>query len=201
MSWTDLCRPKTGGGVGIRRVQDLCHAAVLKKIWRLCISKTLWTSWMQNRYLNNTRLWDSTACSLDSGTWKHIQKMKATALECMQRVIANGQSDPWLNEGRLVELINHNIPHITNTHNWRVSDIIHNGNWTLNIPALSPYWHSISCIRISDNPDTWKWISSPTGVFSSAIAWNAMREPSPSFTLHNVIWFPSASPKMSCCLP
>ena len=130
--------------------------------------------------------------------------MKIKALECMKKEIGDGQdmllwSEPWLNEGRLIDLSDHNIPHVIDTCQWKVSEIIHNGNWQLSIPALSPLWTSITSIRISNKADTWKWKATSTGDFSFASR-ETVRDTSPSFALHNVVWFPFDSPKMSCFL-
>jgi len=59
---------------------------------------------------------------LDSGNWKHMESMKLTALECMKKEIGNGHdtllwSEPWVKVVRLMELVNHNIPHMTDTYN------------------------------------------------------------------------------------
>jgi len=136
----------------------------------------------------------------------NMQKNEAICtLECMEEEIGNGHDtllwyEPWLNEGRLVDMVDQNTPQQTHSYNWKVDSLIHNGAWTLTIPVLSSQWTSISCIRISAQDDRWRWKATSSGDFSFSSAWNAVREPSSPFELYYVIWFPSTSPKMSCCL-
>ena len=62
-SWTNICKPKVEGGVGIRRIQEINEAAGLKLIWKLCTSQSLWASWMNERYCKGTSFWEASICS------------------------------------------------------------------------------------------------------------------------------------------
>lgn len=99
-----------------------------------------------------------------------------------------------------MDLLDHETPQLTRTQTRKVSKLIQNWNWVLSIPALTLIWTSISCIRISVPEDSWKSIATSTGLLSIASAWNKIRESSAEFELQNMIWFPSSSPKMACCL-
>jgi len=144
MSWIYTCRPKKERGLGLRRLEDLIKAAGLKLICRLFNSKSLWAIWMQKRYLKNISFWDVSPLLTDSGTWKFMTELHHYAKSNMMKVIGNGSStllwhDPWTNEGRLVDLLGAGS-HTTLTHrqHWRVSSLIHNQQWSLALPALTP---------------------------------------------------------------
>ena len=83
----------------------------------------------------------------------------------MRKEIGKGQDtllwfDPWLKEGRLVELLNSDIPFTTRIRTWKVCNHTQNSTWTLSIPALSPVWQFIEVISISAQLDIWNWTTS-----------------------------------------
>ncbi|XP_020266403.1 uncharacterized protein LOC109841891 [Asparagus officinalis] len=142
---------------------------------------------------------------MDSGTWKYLSGLKFKALNCIRKSIGNGEStslwfDPWIHEGRIIELIQHPTPQLTSTENWTVSHIIQNSQWNITLPCLMPLVNAIAEIKISEQSDQWVWLPEVSGKFSFASAWDQVRTHFNSFDLYNVIWFPSANPKMACCL-
>ncbi|XP_020254023.1 uncharacterized protein LOC109831093 [Asparagus officinalis] len=68
------------------------------------------------------------------------------------------------------------------------------------LPCLMPVVNAITEIPISGQKDQWVWLPAISGNFSFASAWDQVRTPYNMFELYNVIWFPSANPKMACCL-
>ena len=71
-SCVSICRPKVEGGLGIRRLEDLCTVAGLELFWRCFRSDGIWSYWMRKVYCTNSSPWESHAHPMDSGTWKHI---------------------------------------------------------------------------------------------------------------------------------
>jgi len=63
----EICRPKSEGGVGTRRLVDLNQASGVRLVWRLCSSKSLWSNWMSGHYLQGAHISQVTVHSLDSG--------------------------------------------------------------------------------------------------------------------------------------
>jgi hypothetical protein len=196
MSWNDICKPKSEGGFGLRRVKDVCDAAGVKKIWRLLNFNTLWSDWLRRRYLHNANFWEASIHLLDSGTWKHLIALKPQAMAYMRKQIGNGKDtsiwfDPWLDEGRLSELLPQGVhPHISYMNDWKVDKLLLGNQWSLSIPILISFWPTISSISVSSNEDCWRWTT----------AWDNIREHSVPFTYFTEVWFPSNSPKMACCL-
>ena len=70
-SWIGICRPEKGG-LGVKRISDLCSACGIKLVWKFCASHSLWAAWMRNRYLKGKSLWDASVSILGAGTWKHF---------------------------------------------------------------------------------------------------------------------------------
>ncbi|XP_020271020.1 uncharacterized protein LOC109846208 [Asparagus officinalis] len=205
INWKEVCRPKFEGGFGLRKLEDLCRAVALKMIWRMLNNSTLWTKWMTARYIKGQSLWDAPVNILDSGTWKHLTSLKSTALSCIRKAIGNGETttlwfDPWIQEGRIIDILHNFDPHLSGTENWSVSHIIHNSQWQFSLSGLIPLKQSILNIQISGHEDYWFWLHNPKGKFSFASAWNHVRTVYPKFDLFNVVWFPCFAPKMACCL-
>ncbi|XP_020263024.1 uncharacterized protein LOC109839002 [Asparagus officinalis] len=197
INWKDICRPKQEGGFGLRKLNDLCHAAALKLIWRLLSTSTLWSNWMRARY--------APAHAMDSGTWKLLAGIKPKAMCCIRKSIGNGETtslwfDPWILEGRLSDILQQINPHLTGTKNWSVSHIIQNSQWHVDLPCLFPIIHHISNIQITGQDDHWIWLPNANGKFTFASAWDQVRTSYSNFDLSNVVWFPSSNPKMACCL-
>ncbi|XP_020245010.1 uncharacterized protein LOC109823135 [Asparagus officinalis] len=160
---------------------------------------------MHGRYIKGGNFWDATSNILDSGTWKHLSNTKSKALECIRKSIGNGETtsiwfDPWIQEGRIVDLLHSLSPQQTGTGNWTVSRLIHNSQWNIIIPCLIPLLPSIANISITGQKDSCKWLPTGNGVFSFYSAWNHIRSSGAVFELYNVVWFPSSNPRMSYCL-
>lgn len=68
------------------------------------------------------------------------------------------------------------------------------------MPFLNAYWSAITQIEVSDTPDVWIWTESSNGIFSFCTAWNQIRDIRMPFPYYDLVWFNSASPKMSVCL-
>ncbi|XP_020243287.1 uncharacterized protein LOC109821515 [Asparagus officinalis] len=179
INWKEICRPKQEGGFGLRKLNDLCQAAALKLIWRLLTTNTLWTNWINVRYVRGANFWESTSNLLDSGTWKHISSLKGKALNCIRKTIGNGETtslwfDPWLQEGRIIELLHHLTSQLTGTITWTVSRIIQNFLWNIILPCLSPLIPFITNISVTGQEDQWIWLHTGDGVFSFSSAWNQL---------------------------
>jgi hypothetical protein len=205
MSWVDICKPKKEGGLGLRRIQDMCVASGIKLIWRLLNSNSMWAYWMTTRYIKGSSFWESQGQLLDSGTWKWLVGLKSVASKCIIREIGNGIStslwhDPWIKEGRLTELINYQGLSIANTLNWKVSKLIWDNKWTSILPALKVIWNYISDTPISGLQDKWTWLGNNSGSFTLSSAWNITRLHNDDYEFYNMVWFASSTPKMSCCL-
>ena len=66
-NWKDICRPKSEGVGGIRRLSDI------RLLWRTCPSRSLWSNWMNTFYLKGAhisqRLMSFTDLSSDVWLW------------------------------------------------------------------------------------------------------------------------------------
>ena len=104
-TWNEICRPRSKGHLGIRRLKDLCSTAGLELFGRMCTSNSLWVDWMRGIYLKNQHIWDVDSHLVHSYTWKLIINMKHESLLHIRKLIGNGKDaslwcDPWLTDGK-----------------------------------------------------------------------------------------------------
>ena len=78
-SWNSICKPKSEGGLGIRKIQDINKSAGLKLFWRCFTSQSNWSIWMRDVYCRQSSPWNIQAHLMDSGTWKFLVSVKNIA--------------------------------------------------------------------------------------------------------------------------
>ena len=111
-NWKEICRPKTEGGLGIRRISDINMAYGIRLVWRICSVNSIWPNWMKVNYLKNSHLAQAKASITDSHTWKWICHARSLALQHMPRKLGNGVHtslllDRWISSsiGTLIHFI------------------------------------------------------------------------------------------------
>ncbi|XP_020258784.1 uncharacterized protein LOC109835211 [Asparagus officinalis] len=176
INWKEVCRPKQEGGFGLRRLKDLSQAAALKLIWRLLTANSLWTNWMNVRYIRGDNFWESNTNLLDSGTWKHISSLKNQALKCIMKSIGNGETtslwfDPWLQEGRIIELLHYLTPQHTDTTTWTFQVKKINGYGCIQVMVISPFLQlGIKFVHPMTNLSFTMWYGSQTQILECLVA-------------------------------
>lgn len=97
--------PTQGGGLGIRRIEDISDAFAIKAWWLLKSANSLWAIFMRNKYAkqlnNNARI------CYGSATWKRMYKVKFVANAQISWVIGEGNvnfsNDKWFEDTRITE--------------------------------------------------------------------------------------------------
>lgn len=73
VSWEEVCCPYEEGGLGIRRVSEVCMVFQLKLIWRLFAhSSSLWVLWVKQYLLRDNTFWDVRDTGLGSWMWRKL---------------------------------------------------------------------------------------------------------------------------------
>ena len=90
--WEYICWPKTEGGVGLRRIQDINQAARSKILWNFCTSNSIWANWMKDHYLKGKRIWQIKPNPMNSFVWKNSTVARQVASVHMYQ----NSSDKWL---------------------------------------------------------------------------------------------------------
>lgn len=109
IAWEEVC-PLVEGGLGIRRVREVCNVFMLKLIWRFfSCSSSLWGGWAKHYLLRGESFWDVKDTGLGSWVWRKLLKLKPLAKHFIRMDIHDGRSvrfwtDLCHPQGRLIEI-------------------------------------------------------------------------------------------------
>lgn len=105
ISWTDICKPQSFGGLEILSFHDSVAAATKRLVWNIASKrKSLRVSWVYSKYINNSSFWELECGSDPSWGWRDILKMRDAVKGNIQHIIGDGKAtffwlDPWLHCG------------------------------------------------------------------------------------------------------
>ncbi|XP_019430885.1 PREDICTED: uncharacterized protein LOC109338180, partial [Lupinus angustifolius] len=198
VAWKKVCQPLKVGGLGLKSIKNLNHAALLKLAWEMSYSNQEWATFYRKRFgiYNVTRYIKSYIWPGIKGNWK-------TAIDNSIWIVGNGSSinfwrDNWL-EDALVDYLQ--IPDsIQPLLKAKVADLINDSKWFIPSSLANRYLEiirKISKINISANLDRFIWKSSVDGLMTlrDASAWINVN-PQPS-NWCKTIWSSSIPPSKS----
>ncbi|XP_075508178.1 uncharacterized protein LOC142545090 [Primulina tabacum] len=103
VKWEVVTKPKSMGGLGIRRMQQMNLAFMTKLGWRLMNDKnSLWAQVLKEKYMHKTNISKGIQAKQGaSKTWQDISKAMQTLEQGKRSVVRNGKStsfwmDKWL---------------------------------------------------------------------------------------------------------
>lgn len=111
VEWSDICRQKNEGGLGIRALKEVNMVYGLKIIWRILSGESLWRRWIKFYLLKKKSFWAvSGKTQVGSWMWKNIMKLRETAKPFYKKEIGNGRHvsfwfDNWSDQGVLFDLL------------------------------------------------------------------------------------------------
>ncbi|KAF5181967.1 RNA-directed DNA polymerase (reverse transcriptase)-related family protein, partial [Thalictrum thalictroides] len=112
VSWANICFPYDEGGLNIRDLETVNHAAIMRHIWHLVSGRrNLWVQWVQAKLIRGRDFWQLQVPQACSWSWRAILKERKDAVHFVQHLIGNGAktkmwSDPWHPNGVLYEFFN-----------------------------------------------------------------------------------------------
>ncbi|KAM5554729.1 hypothetical protein ABKV19_022906 [Rosa sericea] len=210
VAWSDICLPKSEGGLGIKDLHCWNKALMIRHIWNLVSgSSNLWTNWVKVYLLRNNSFWNAPHPAVCSWNWRKMLKIRELCRSFFANIIGDGRStslwfDNWHPLGPLTLRWSSNIiADSALSTSAMVSDVIYNNNWRW--PSLS---HELLEIRVSltqiipnsEVSDSVRWTLSSNGVYSTSSAWNALRFSRPIVPWYHLVWFGSCVPRWSFIL-
>ncbi|KAL4307123.1 uncharacterized protein LOC107605009 [Arachis ipaensis] len=199
LNWNTLCQPKLQGGLGMRKIQTMNDAFLLKSVWRFIKEpEALWSQVLIHKYKEGPCLQSKPT---DSPFWKDITKLWPTLKEYCSVAIGDGSTtsfwnDVWVqNEGYLSSKALTPIPE--EQKNWKVVEYTNGrGEWDLeNLVALLPTEvlnkiRSIPPPKDSQGEDRIRWNHTANGDFTVALAYRILINHSSMETkrIWKVIW-------------
>ncbi|KAL0293105.1 UNVERIFIED_CONTAM: hypothetical protein Sradi_6957100 [Sesamum radiatum] len=185
VSWEQVCKPTSHGGLGIRNIQMMNNALMGKYLWQVLTKKrdSIWVYWILKYKLKDGTLWAANDKD-GSWTWKKLLKLRPHIIKGIQYRVGTGTDfklwlDPWHPDGTLL----HRYPHgplITGLPmDSPLSTVIIGGTWQW------PSEHHIDINGIITNlpdihngaNDTIIW-NSRSGIYSTEHAYTVFSNPS-----------------------
>lgn len=93
VKWSDVCLPKEGGGLGLRKTEIANKAYLAKLGWNILTKKeTLWADIMRHKYLRAQPFMEVAARPENSYTWKGILATRDILGEGLGKRVCDGKS-------------------------------------------------------------------------------------------------------------
>lgn len=213
VSWTDICKSKKEGGLGLRKLEDFEMVFRLKRLWQFfSCSGSLWVPWLSNNTFGGRSIWLINDSPRFSWTVRSMLQLRQDLHSYLRCSIGDGSSalfwyDYWTELGPLHQMFGTVGPRslripLTAT----VSQAVRNGHWNLP-PARSELAVTLHIV-LSTTPvpneangkDVYLWRHRTGGFgksFVSRVTWELLRNPSPIVPWQSVVWFREEIPRCS----
>lgn len=212
ISWCDVCRPKTEGGLGVRSLLEANKVSCYKLIWRIVSgTNSLWVNWIQRSLIRTGSFW-SVKDNSNSGSWmwRKLLKYRSQAKEFHRKEVNSGTHtsfwfDSWCSLGRLYDLLGDRgyidlairstatVAEALSTHRrrrHRQQILIDTEEELERLRSRGP--------RNDMDISLWRCKEGKyKQTFSSKDTWNQMREVAQIRGWHKGVWFTHATPKYS----
>ncbi|WMV13572.1 hypothetical protein MTR67_006957 [Solanum verrucosum] len=198
--------PCTEGGLGLRRLSDICISLQYKQWWTFRPKVSLWSQFLKSKYCQRAH---PVAKKVDTGQylmWRYMMKNKGKVEECICWKINSGSCsfwwDDWLGRGALA----HHTPSISSLNNATIAHFVVNGQWTESKlrqqvpPLLIPFILDSKFQFVQRITDTAVWKTTESGKFTCTSAWDICRSKKDTNVLNSHIWHKYIPFKMSFLL-
>ncbi|KAH0700920.1 hypothetical protein KY284_015135 [Solanum tuberosum] len=198
--------PYTEGGVGIRRLSDICTSLQYKQWWNFRSKVSLWSQFLKAKYCQRAHPVAKKVDRGDSLMWKYMMKNKLHVEENIGWKIQSGSCsfwwDDWLGKGALAT---YNTS-ISSLNNATIAHFLVNGKWNERKlrqqvpPLLIPSILNTNFQFVQGVKDIAVWRLTKAGEFTCKSAWEMCRKKKATAVLNSQIWHRHIPFKMSFLL-
>ncbi|KAK1421818.1 hypothetical protein QVD17_24468 [Tagetes erecta] len=207
VAWSDVCLPKTEGGLGIRNISDVNRSLISYHLWSIIIHrKSLWVDWIYDHKLKGRSIWDVTPKAKMTWSWRKILQIRVLIRPHIRQKIGNGRdtfawSDNWCNQSPLNRFITpRDIYNAGFSLHAKVADLVSNMNWKWHVAwyELFPVLIHVHVPVISTNRKDVTILHDMHGeerTFSTMMVWDTIRQRKQLINWYNVVWFTHCIPR------
>lgn len=137
VSWSDICRPKKEGGLGLRKLDEFELIFRLKRLWNFFSnSGSLWVAWLSHNRFVDKNFWLVRDSQRFSVTIRGMLQLKDLLPQFLRCAVGDGQRasfwyDFWTELGPLHLLFSSGPRQLQIYDSGSVSDAVRNGEWFL----------------------------------------------------------------------
>ncbi|KAH9786019.1 reverse transcriptase domain-containing protein [Citrus sinensis] len=184
LRWDKMCKSKSVGGIGFKRIHDFNIAMLGKQCWRLMTNPlSLVARILKARYYPKVSLVNASVGFNPSYTWRSIMAAKDVVVNGSRIRIGNGQQvqlskDPWLpdaNNGFITSELDESLATAT------VDSLMVPGQRRWDYDLIADVFNSRDAALILQVPlsvrqddDCWYWLADPKGQFTVRSCYNLL---------------------------
>ncbi|XP_026451379.1 uncharacterized protein LOC113351651 [Papaver somniferum] len=167
LKWDNVCTSKEEGGLGIRKLEDVNKALLMKVLWKILNFQDEWAKFFLAKYMDKNGKWIT--FYRKSSVWNGIRCVLPDFIENTIRIVGNGAkvslwNDRWIFEEPICKLFP-NHPYIALHPHLKVQDLIVDNHWCFHEDFLQ--FFTIDQLPIlEEGEDLLIWSNSHSGVFT-----------------------------------
>ena len=207
IKWSDVCKPKINGGLGIKNLRFWNDALLSKHVWNLINNKnSLWVQWMRENYIGKRNFWDIWQKKSMNWTWKRFLELRKIMRPHVASCIGDGRNtslwhDWWHPIGILSTIIARR-DWIRNGFNDEslVSDVMTNDSYTWPADWVNKFPGLIDgpmFCNIGNNRDmiVWRDMKGMSKKFSCKQVWRDINNFGDNVSWANCVWYRNCIPR------
>ncbi|KAJ9542319.1 hypothetical protein OSB04_028825 [Centaurea solstitialis] len=211
VAWSDVCKPKQAGGLGIKRLNLWNRSLLVSHIWDILRRKnSLWVTWIRTFRLRNSHFWNVQIISNSSWIWRKLLDLREQVRPHFLSVVGDGLStnawdDKWIVNGTLSLMIPFRIfQSLGLSKHSTVADVVQvmgsawPTSWIDRMPSLSGVAVPNLQIGVKDQI-MWLNLLNQSWNFAIKEVWNSLLGPWQPVLWHDLCWFKHHVPKHSFC--
>ncbi|XP_026436139.1 uncharacterized protein LOC113334001 [Papaver somniferum] len=198
VKWDEVNTPTIEGGLGLRRLEGMNKAMLMKLLWKIETKEVEWTQFMREKYKNKKNEW--TSSYKQSSVLPEIKWVIAEVNEGKRWIVGDGKSisvwqNKWIKDYALIER-HETDQYVQMNIELKVADLIVNGVWKIPKQMFN-YFERNEVLVIGGGPDKLIWEKDLNGKFSVANTTQQIRKKYPVQSWPKQVWDPCIHPYTS----
>lgn len=198
-AWERLCFPQEEGGLGFRSFADVTKAFSCKLWWRLRKNDSMWANFMHAKYIKGCH---PLLVELERplASWRRLVAVRSLAESNIRWSLGEGLVDFWYDRWCSDIPLAFQLGIVDPPH-FLVAEFFSSDGW--NVQRLRQWLPPDLVLQVTqvvfdpDQKDCLVWLPSSTGEFSTASAWEDLREKRNVSLVDRLIWCPLVPLKIS----